>query len=84
MESCCRSPRESRNREADYIGLHYLSMACYDPAEAGRLWQRMSAASTGAPNEFMSTHPSNATRIHQFQEWLPEAQELRAKNCPGQ
>lgn len=70
--------------EADYIGLHYLSMACYDPAEASRLWQRMSAASTGAPNEFMSTHPSNATRIHQFQQWMPEAQELRSKSCPGQ
>jgi predicted Zn-dependent protease len=67
--------------EADYMGLHYLSLACFDPTEAARLWQRMSASSTGAPSEFMSTHPSNSTRIHQFQEWMPEAQELRAKTC---
>ena len=70
--------------EADYMGLHYLSTACYDPTEASRLWQRMSAASTGAPAEYMSTHPSNATRIQQFKTWMPEALEMRAKsNCPA-
>ncbi len=67
--------------EADYMGLVYVARACYDPAEAPRLWERMSASSKGAPAEFMSTHPSNATRIHQFQTWMPEAQEVRAKSC---
>ena len=70
--------------EADYMGLTYLSRACYDPTEAPRLWERMSASSTGAPSEFMSTHPSNVTRIRQFQQWMPEAQDERAKSCPGQ
>jgi predicted Zn-dependent protease len=34
----------------------------------------MSAASNGQkPPEFMSTHPSDETRIKQLQEWMPEA-----------
>ena len=70
--------------EADYMGLIYLSRACYDPTEAPRLWERMSASATGAPSEFMSTHPSHATRIHQFQQWMPEALEERSKHCAGQ
>ena len=70
--------------EADYMGLIYLSRACFDPTEAPRLWERMAATSTGAPKEYMSTHPSHATRIRQFQQWMPEAQDERAKHCPGQ
>lgn len=70
--------------EADYMGLTYVARACYDPTEAPRLWERMSALSKGGqPAEFMSTHPSNATRIHQFQQWMAEAQDVRAKSCGG-
>ena len=69
--------------EADYMGLIYLSRACYDPTEAPKLWERMSASASGSPSEFMSTHPSHATRIHQFQQWMPEAQDERAKHCGG-
>ena len=69
--------------EADYMGLIFVSRACYDPTEAPRLWERMSQSSNGAPAEFMSTHPSNSTRIHQFQVWMPEAQDVRAKSCGG-
>jgi hypothetical protein len=43
----------------------------------------MSATSKAAPVEFTSTHPSNARRIHQFQEWMPEAVDVRAKSCGG-
>lgn len=46
----------------------------YDPHAAIELWKRMQAASTGQrPSEWMSTHPSEATRIQQLEGWMPEA-----------
>jgi predicted Zn-dependent protease len=74
----------SRNHEseADYVGLMLASAACFDPAESIGLWQRMSANSGGkATPEFMSTHPSSATRIQQLQGWMDEANQIRAQFC---
>ena len=69
--------------EADYMGLVYAARACYDPTEVPGLWVRMGEASGGKQTaEFMSTHPSHETRIRQFEEWMPEALEIRAQNCP--
>ncbi len=69
--------------EADYMGLLFVARACFDPTEAPKLWERMGQMSQGKkPAEFMSTHPSNATRIRQFQEWMPEALEVRQQHCP--
>lgn len=60
--------------EADARGLSYMARAGYDPREAVAFWQRMQAASGGgAPPEFLSTHPSNDTRIDQIRELLPDA-----------
>jgi predicted Zn-dependent protease len=60
--------------EADHIGLVLMAQAGYDPNEAVPFWQRMSSGKTGsAPPEFLSTHPSGATRIRQLQQWMPEA-----------
>ena len=59
--------------EADHIGLLLMAKAGYEPSEAAALWQRMEAAGGSGPWEFLSTHPSHATRIAQIQEWLPEA-----------
>jgi len=36
-------------------------------------WQRMAAASTSNTAEFLSDHPSDATRIKNIQGWMPEA-----------
>lgn len=59
--------------EADYLGLIFMAMAGYDPNEAVGFWERMAAESGGQkPPEFMSTHPSDATRIRKIQEALPE------------
>lgn len=69
--------------EADYMGLIFLARACFDPTEAPELWKRMTANNKGAPPEFASTHPSGETRIRQFQEWMPEALEIRRQNCGG-
>lgn len=67
--------------EADYMGLLFVARACFDPAEAPKLWERMAEASQGQPAEFMSTHPSHETRIRQFSEWMPEALTIRQEKC---
>jgi len=60
--------------EADYIGILLAADAGYDPRESVALWERMAGMSGGgAPLEFMSTHPSNETRIDQLKKWMPEA-----------
>ena len=65
----------SRNHEseADHMGLIFAAMAGYDPQVATTFWQRMSASSTNQTAEFLSDHPSDATRIKQIQGWMPEA-----------
>ena len=68
--------------EADFIGLQYAAKACFDPREAPQLWQRMGEASSGnRPLEFMSTHPSDQTRIDQFKVWMDDAIKVRQENC---
>jgi len=69
--------------EADRLGLIFMAMAGYNPQNATAFWQRMAAASQGSqkPPEFLSTHPSDATRITQIQKYLPEAQ--RYYNSPS-
>jgi len=60
--------------EADKMGLIFMAMAGYDPAEAPKFWERMSANSEGSKQpEFMSTHPSNETRISDLKAQIPEA-----------
>ncbi len=60
--------------EADRLGLIFMTMAGYDPNEAIPFWERMSAMKGGAaPPEFLSTHPSDATRIRNIRKLLPEA-----------
>ena len=65
----------SRNHEseADHMGLIFAAMAGYDPQVATTFWQRMAAASNNQRSEFLSDHPSDATRIKQIQGWMPEA-----------
>jgi predicted Zn-dependent protease len=60
--------------EADHLGLIFMAMAGYDPNEALNFWQRMAQQNQGqAPPEFMSTHPSDETRIAKIRDELPEA-----------
>ena len=58
--------------EADYMGLVFMTMAGYNPDVALNFWKKMSAGSSGSTPEFMSTHPSDATRIADIQKALPE------------
>jgi len=63
----------SHESEADHMGLIFAAMAGYDPLVAVSFWQRMAAASNNQRSEFLSDHPSDATRIKQIQGWMPEA-----------
>lgn len=58
--------------EADRMGLELMARAGYDPTAAIAVWQKMSNSSSGAPPEFLSTHPTNATRIKELEANLPK------------
>ena len=61
--------------EADEIGLIYMARAGYDPQESIRFWKRMEQAGSAQPPEFLSTHPSQGTRIAQLEALMPKAVE---------
>ncbi|MDN3492106.1 M48 family metallopeptidase [Winogradskyella bathintestinalis] len=64
----------SHETEADKIGLYLMSIAGYNPTEAAELWKRMKANSGGQSQpEFLSTHPSNDSRIQNLQALAPQA-----------
>ena len=82
----------TQESEADHIGLRLMAQAGYDPREAVPFWERMSGCpkqmigklcfrSQHAVPEFLSTHPSDLTRINQIEAWLPEA--LQYYSGPG-
>lgn len=61
--------------EADRVGLLYMAKAGYDPRAAVRLWERavkQEGAGVDALN-ILSTHPTNAHRVEQLRNALPEA-----------
>ncbi len=62
--------------EADIVGMDLAARAGYDPAAGVALWQKMLAASKGAPPQWMSTHPASDTRIRDIQARLPKVQPL--------
>ncbi|MGE5681642.1 MAG: M48 family metallopeptidase [Bacillota bacterium] len=70
----------TQESEADRLGLIFMSMAGYDPNSAVGFWQKMAAQSKGAPPEFLSTHPSDQTRINKIKDELPEAMKYYRKS----
>ena len=68
----------SRNdeTEADLVGMELAARAGYNPESGIVLWQKMNAASQGAPPQWLSTHPSNTTRIDTIKKHLPEVMPL--------
>lgn len=60
--------------EADKLGLIFMAMASYDPQYAPKFWERMASMNKGTkPPEFLSTHPSDQTRIDNLKKAMPEA-----------
>ncbi len=62
--------------EADEMGLYFMAIAGYNPEEAISFWQRMAAKGGQKPPQFLSTHPSDETRISQLKGWMPKAKAL--------
>ncbi len=65
--------------EADLIGMELAARAGYDPRAGVTLWQKMAAASKGAPPQFLSTHPTGPTRIKDIEANLHLVEPLYAK-----
>lgn len=64
----------SHETQADEIGIILMAIAGYNPDEAAELWKRMQANSGGeAPPQFLSTHPSNESRIKNLSELAANA-----------
>ena len=62
--------------EADHLGLVFMAIAGYDPNEAVEVWKRMAEMKEGqAPPEFLSTHPSDETRIRKIKETIPKVKQ---------
>ena len=69
--------------EADRIGVELAARAGYDPRAAVSLWEKMTKVGGSQPPQFLSTHPSHASRIGDLkgysQKVLPLYEAARAK-----
>jgi predicted Zn-dependent protease len=70
--------------EADRIGVELAARAAYDPHAAVSLWDKMGKmAGSSQPPQFLSTHPSNETRLKDLREYservMPLYQQAKAK-----
>lgn len=67
--------------EADQLGALYMARAGYDPRESIGLWQRFAAFKGGGGTpQFMSTHPSDATRIERLKAYMPQVMPIYEQN----
>ena len=66
----------SDESEADLVGMELAARAGYDPRAGITLWQKMGAASKGAPPQWLSTHPSGSARITDIEMNLPKVMPL--------
>ena len=66
--------------EADIVGQDLMARSGFDPKASVHLWENMAKLSKSSPLEFLSTHPSNQTRIKQLTEHLGQAQALKAQS----
>lgn len=73
--------------EADIIGQELMAKSGFDPKQSVKLWENMAKLSKSAPPEFLSTHPSNQTRISGLTKNLSKteplyAQSVQKPSCP--
>ena len=57
--------------EADRVGVDYMARAGFRPSQAVALWRNMGTqASRSSAPQFLSTHPSDETRIQQLEAYI--------------
>ncbi len=54
-------------QEADRIGVELAARAGYDPRAAVTLWNKMSKLDGNSPPQWLSTHPSNESRVRDLE-----------------
>ena len=62
--------------EADLVGMELAARAGFNPRSGVTLWQKMGAASKGAPPQWLSTHPAGTRRIADIEANLPKVMPL--------
>jgi len=67
--------------EADTLGLQLMAKACFDPRSGPKAMSRLSSGHASAMPEFLSTHPSSATRVAKLEKQLPEALAVYEGGC---
>lgn len=77
-----RAFSRSDEREADLVGMELAARGGFDPQAGITLWEKMGRASKGAPPEFLSTHPANASRIEDIRRHLPDVMPLYLRAKP--
>ncbi len=62
--------------EADRMGVELMARAGYDPAASVSVWRKMQQAAKGQTPQFLSTHPSNETRINDLEDYSQRVEPL--------
>jgi predicted Zn-dependent protease len=62
----------TQESEADKLGLDLMARAGFDPRQSVPLWENMARAGGAGQPEFLSTHPSHATRIQELSARIPQ------------
>jgi predicted Zn-dependent protease len=62
--------------EADRMGVELMARAGYDPAASVSVLRKMQQAAKGQTPQFLSTHPSNETRINDLEDYSQRVEPL--------
>ena len=65
--------------EADIVGQDLMARSGFNPKASIKLWQNMAKNNKKSPPEFLSTHPSNQTRISNLTKHLVVSSKLYQK-----
>ncbi|MEY4088946.1 MAG: repeat-containing protein YfgC precursor, partial [Verrucomicrobiota bacterium] len=72
----------AKEKEADYVGLMYMSRAGFDPQESVKVLEalELESANDPTPPALLSTHPTHPERILALMDAMPKALAEREKS----